>query len=269
MGEQYKYAANWYADPTGRHQLRYHNGSTWTEHISNNGQQSTDPVEATPAIRTTPGPKRKRRGRILLAAAIGVALLVANGVVASSSTPDTGPDPTPTTTPSPGPADPPVDDPAPRSDSPKGDPEPEPETVQVPTLVGMTRTEAKQTLADRRLRATISYRSTDQYPAGTVISQSHKAGAGVLPDTTVSLVVAKTPPAPPPPSTAPPPPATTPAQNCDPSYPDVCLDPAVEDYDCASGTGNGPEYVEGPIRVLPPDPFDLDREGDGVGCENG
>src|SRR4029453_670668 len=30
--------------------------------------------------------------------------------------------------------------------------------------------------------------------------------------------------APPPPSTAPPPPETTPAQ-CDPSYPDVCLDP--------------------------------------------
>jgi hypothetical protein len=49
----------------------------------------------------------------------------------------------------------------------------------------------------------------------------------------------------------------------------MCLDPAVEDYGCAGGTGNGPEYVEGPIRVLAPDPFDLDREGDGVGCENG
>lgn len=54
MVEQYKHAANWYADPTGRHQLRYHNGTTWTEHISNNGQQSTDPVEATtPAVATT------------------------------------------------------------------------------------------------------------------------------------------------------------------------------------------------------------------------
>jgi hypothetical protein len=83
----------------------------------------------------------------------------------------------------------------------------------------------------------------------------------------VSLVVAKTPP--PPPSTAPPPPPTAPEQGCDPSYPDVCLDPAVEDYDCAGGSGNGPEYVEGPIRVRPPDPFDLDRDGDGWGCENG
>jgi len=106
----------------------------------------------------------------------------------------------------------------------------------------------------------------DQEPAETVISQSPTAGAWVLPDTTVKMMVAKTPP--PPPSTAPPPP-TAPEQDCDPSYPDVCLDPAVEDYDCAGGTGNGPEYVEGPIRVLPPDPFDLDREGDGVGCESG
>lgn len=30
---------------------------------------------------------------------------------------------------------------------------------------------------------------------------------------------------------------------------------------------NGPNYVDGPIRVRPPDPFDLDRDGDGVGCE--
>jgi hypothetical protein len=53
MGEEY--AANWYADPTGRHQLRYHNGTAWTEHISDNEQQSTDPVEATtPAVATTP-----------------------------------------------------------------------------------------------------------------------------------------------------------------------------------------------------------------------
>lgn len=32
-----------------------------------------------------------------------------------------------------------------------------------------------------------------RYAAGTVISQSREAGAGVLPDTTISLVVAKAP----------------------------------------------------------------------------
>jgi hypothetical protein len=55
----------------------------------------------------------------------------------------------------------------------------------------------------------------------------------------------------------------------DPSYPDVCLDPNAEDDDCAGGSGNGPRFVEGPTRVRPPDPFDLDREGDGWGCERG
>jgi Bacterial PH domain/Protein of unknown function (DUF2510)/Short C-terminal domain len=51
MGEEY--AANWYADPTGRHQFRYHNGTAWTEHVSDNGQQSTDPVEATTPMGAT------------------------------------------------------------------------------------------------------------------------------------------------------------------------------------------------------------------------
>jgi len=55
---------------------------------------------------------------------------------------------------------------------------------------------------------------------------------------------------------------------CDPSYPDVCLHDGVGDYDCAGGAGNGPNYVEGPIRVLAPDPFDLDRDGNGLGCES-
>ena len=54
---------------------------------------------------------------------------------------------------------------------------------------------------------------------------------------------------------------------CDPSYPDVCLPSDQGDYDCAGGKGNGPHYVDGPIRVLPPDPFGLDGDKDGVGCE--
>lgn len=38
--------ANWYPDPMGRHQLRYWNGTEWTEHVSNNGAQSVDPLKA-------------------------------------------------------------------------------------------------------------------------------------------------------------------------------------------------------------------------------
>lgn len=74
------------------------------------------------------------------------------------------------------------------------------------------------------------------------------------------------PPAPTP--TAPPPPPTEPpSANCQPSYPDVCIPIGSADYDCAGGSGNGPNYISGPIRVLPPDPYDLDRDGDGWGCE--
>lgn len=65
-------------------------------------------------------------------------------------------------------------------------------------------------------------------------------------------------------------PSTTsaaPVRNCDPAYPDVCLHDGIGDYDCAGGSGNGPNYVSGPIRVLPPDPFGLDANGNGVGCE--
>jgi hypothetical protein len=57
---------------------------------------------------TPPGPKRKRRGPILLAATIGLALLIATvtGVVANGGILDNGSAPTPTTTPNPGPSRP-------------------------------------------------------------------------------------------------------------------------------------------------------------------
>ena len=34
--------AGWYADPAGRYELRYWDGTTWTEHVSRAGQQYTD-----------------------------------------------------------------------------------------------------------------------------------------------------------------------------------------------------------------------------------
>jgi hypothetical protein len=140
------------------------------------------------------------------------------------------------------------------------------EKVSVPRLVGLRLARAKASLADQGLTAKVTYKATARYPAGTVISQSRRAGADVLPDTTVSLVVAKAPP--PPPSTAPPaPPPTAPARNCHPSYEGDCLKVGIGDYDCAGGSGNGPNYVAGTVRVVGPDEFDLDRDGDGWGCE--
>ena len=62
---------------------------------------------------------------------------------------------------------------------------------------------------------------------------------------------------------APQPKSTT---NCDPNYAGACLDPTSVDYDCAGGNGNGPDYT-GPVRSVGSDPFDLDRDHDGIGCE--
>jgi hypothetical protein len=53
---------------------------------------------------------------------------------------------------------------------------------------------------------------------------------------------------------------------CDPNYSGACLDPNSPDYDCAGGSGNGPDYT-GRVEVVGDDHFDLDRDGDGVGCE--
>ncbi len=61
--------------------------------------------------------------------------------------------------------------------------------------------------------------------------------------------------------------AGSPGEQLRPVLPRVCLHDGIGDYDCAGGSGNGPNYVDGPIKVLPPDPFDLDRDGDGTGCE--
>ena len=38
--------AGWYADPSGRFELRYWDGGAWTEHVSRAGQQFTDPPVA-------------------------------------------------------------------------------------------------------------------------------------------------------------------------------------------------------------------------------
>jgi hypothetical protein len=34
----------WHPDPSGRHELRYWNGTTWTDDVSDNGVTSTDPT---------------------------------------------------------------------------------------------------------------------------------------------------------------------------------------------------------------------------------
>lgn len=40
-----EHAADWYPDPTHRHELRYWDGAAWTDHVSDQGVTGTDPVD--------------------------------------------------------------------------------------------------------------------------------------------------------------------------------------------------------------------------------
>jgi len=65
-----------------------------------------------------------------------------------------------------------------------------------------------------------------------------------------------------PPTAVPPSPVPTqpPQQNCDPSYPDVCIPPPPPDLDCGEiGYTN--------FRVVGSDPHGFDGDNDGIGCE--
>jgi len=63
-------------------------------------------------------------------------------------------------------------------------------------------------------------------------------------------------------------PAAEPApepSDCDSNY-SGCV-PIASDVDCEGGSGNGPAYVSGPVRVTGSDIYDLDRDKDGIACE--
>lgn len=53
---------------------------------------------------------------------------------------------------------------------------------------------------------------------------------------------------------------------CDSNYTGACV-PVASDVDCRGGSGDGPAYVAGPVRVVAHDLYDLDADGDGWGCD--
>jgi len=55
------------------------------------------------------------------------------------------------------------------------------------------------------------------------------------------------------------------SSGCDPNY-SGCV-PIASDVDCSGGSGNGPEYVAGPVTVIGSDIYRLDADNDGIGCE--
>lgn len=54
---------------------------------------------------------------------------------------------------------------------------------------------------------------------------------------------------------------TSNTNQCDPSYPDVCIKSFPPDLDCN-------EISERNFKVLPPDPHKFDMDKDGIGCQN-
>ncbi len=55
--------ADWYADPSGRHQVRYWDGSAWTDHVANSGVAGSDVLGIdAPAPIPTPPPAASTGG---------------------------------------------------------------------------------------------------------------------------------------------------------------------------------------------------------------
>jgi len=71
--------------------------------------------------------------------------------------------------------------------------------------------------------------------------------------------------APPTPAPTEPAPLAAPPGNCDPNY-TPCV-PIDSDVDCAGSGEDGPSYVVGPVIVIGIDIYQLDDDGDGVGCD--
>lgn len=89
-------------------------------------------------------------------------------------------------------------------------------------------------------------------------------GSGELPVVPNELPQAHTPTIPTPTPVASP---QHPAQRCHPSYLDVCIPVGAIDADCDSRFADGPIVVTRPTRVRNADPYGLDADGDGWGCE--
>lgn len=62
-------------------------------------------------------------------------------------------------------------------------------------------------------------------------------------------------------------PKPKPESNCDPNYAGACV-PVAYDVDCAGGSGDGPEYVQGPVRVVGDDVYDLNSDDDNIACDS-
>lgn len=127
---------------------------------------------------------------------------------------------------------------------------------RVPSVVGDSQASAITKIRNAGFRVEKKTQTRTTGEDGVVLSQSPPGRRPAKPNSVVRIVILKLEP----------PSEDTGTGNCTPGY-SPCLPPA-SDYDCAGGSGDGPKYVDGPVRVTGSDPYDLDRDGDGVGCQS-
>lgn len=127
---------------------------------------------------------------------------------------------------------------------------------KIPSVVGASGSAAASTLRAAGFRVTTSTETRTSGSSGVVLSQSPSGGTQLLPGKEVHLVISKV--------VLPLVSNSEGGGNCTPGY-TPCLPPA-SDYDCAGGSGNGPEYT-GYVKVTGSDPYDLDADADGIACE--
>lgn len=124
---------------------------------------------------------------------------------------------------------------------------------QVPGVVGRLKSAAVERLQDAGFKVSVTTETRTSGRDGIVLRQTPTGAARARPGSSITIVISSVVR-----------PVAPPTQNCTPGY-DPCLTPA-SDYDCAGGSGDGPKYT-GFVRVTGYDPYDLDADGDGTGCE--
>ena len=132
--------------------------------------------------------------------------------------------------------------------------------TRIPDLVGARKARALSELEGNDWRVSVIEQVSRKKP-GTVLALSPTAGQRLMPSSAITLTVAAKAPPPPPPTTT----TTDTGGGCTPGY-SPCLPPA-SDYDCTGGSGDGPKYT-GYVTVTGSDPYGLDSDSDGGGCES-
>lgn len=129
--------------------------------------------------------------------------------------------------------------------------------VEVPRVVGKRVENASHALRRTGLQVKV-VRKYSSKPSRTVLSQSVSAGTEVRAGRTIRLVISKGPK-----------PQPSPQPNCTSGYSPCLVYHGGADYDCYGGSGDGPYYTEPGVvyTVSGSDPYGLDADNDGSGCE--